>query len=161
MLSHDTTRGMIQLISKLKMIQEDYSPSSSDNNKSFLLPTELVEYIDLSSGFSTEFPLHKGFPSLINSPLATSPCQCRFMSSKHQVVSLYCSSLDPGLLCLGVINLKSDEFLIFFKGTFHFLPFFNLHCEHLCSLCSQPMSLSLIGSAYEHSYCSIFRCHSW
>jgi hypothetical protein len=113
--NHETTRGMIQLVSKLKMIQEGYSPSSSDNNITCLLPIELRVSTGLSGSLSTRFPLHKEVPSLLNSPSTTSPYQCRFLSGKYQVVALYCSSLDLGLLSFRVIINKLDELPIFFK----------------------------------------------
>jgi hypothetical protein len=46
---------MIQLVLKLRMIQEGYSPSSTDNNISFPLPTELRASIGLSGTFPTDF----------------------------------------------------------------------------------------------------------
>jgi hypothetical protein len=113
--SHDTTRGMIQLVSRFRMIQEGYSPSTSDNNKSCPLPIELKASTGLSGTFPTGFSLHKGAPSLLYSPLATSPYQCRFLSSKYQAASFYCYNLDPGLLYFKVIISLLDKPPIFLK----------------------------------------------
>jgi hypothetical protein len=93
MPNHDTTRGMIQIVS-----------NSDDPGRllSFLFWKQqkfpifhwawgLYKFL---GGFSTGFPVHKGVPSLQNNPSATSPYQCRFLSSKNQVVTLGRSSLD-------------------------------------------------------------------
>jgi hypothetical protein len=86
MPSHDTTRGLIQLTSKLgKWSRKVTLLHSTGNNRSFPLPTELRTSTGLSGTFPTRFPLHKGVPSLLYSPSMTSPYQCQFLSSKHQV----------------------------------------------------------------------------
>jgi hypothetical protein len=115
MPSHDTTSRMIQLVSKLKMIQETYYPSSSDNIRGFPLPTELRVSTCLSGSLSNRFPLHKGFSSLICTPSAKSPYQCQFLSSKYQVVDLFFFIMDLGLLCFRVIIKILDNIPIFFK----------------------------------------------
>jgi hypothetical protein len=97
------------------MIQEGYSPSSTKNNISFPLPTELRDSIGLSGSLLIGFPLHKGSPSLLYSPLMTSHYQCQFLSNKYQDVALYFSSLDPGLLCFRVIIIKLEKLPILFK----------------------------------------------
>jgi hypothetical protein len=125
------------------MIQEGYSPSSTNNNRSYPLSTELRNSTILSSGFSTRFPLHKGVPSQLKSPSGTSPYQCRFLSSKHQTVVHYFSSLDSGILYFRVITLKLDEFPIFFKETSHFFSICDL--KLLCSQRLFSMSLLLMN----------------
>jgi hypothetical protein len=143
------------------MIQEGYSPSSSDNNRSFPLPTELRVSTGLSGSLSTGFPLHKGVPSLLYSPSMTSPYQCQFLSSKYQVVALYFSSLDLGLLCFRVIIKNWTSFLFSSRKSLHSLLFFNL-CS-MNTLFTAPFSvsslltvLSQVFFLFLSSSCSMF-----
>jgi hypothetical protein len=97
------------------MIEEGYSPSFVVNNRSFPLPIKLMASMCLLGTFPIAFPLHKGTPSLLYSPLMVSLYHYQFLSSKHQVASLYRSSLDSGLLCFRVIKNILDEITILFK----------------------------------------------
>jgi hypothetical protein len=129
MPSHDITRGLIQLVLRFRMIQEGYSPSSTGNNRSFPLPTELRTSTGLSGTLPTGFPLHKGVPSLLYSPSMTSPYQCQFLSSRYQVAVLCCSSLDLGLLCSRVTINILDKIYIFFKNNFPISSIYSYLCK--------------------------------
>jgi hypothetical protein len=91
---------------------------STGNNRSFPLPTDLGTSTGLSDTFPTRFHLCKGVPSLFYIPLVASSYHCWFLSNKNQVVILYYSNLDLGLLCSRVaINLLCN-FPIFLKDKF-------------------------------------------
>jgi hypothetical protein len=130
MPSHDTTRGLIQLTSQLgKWSRKVTLLHSTGNNRSFPLPTELRTSTGLSGTFPTRFPLHKGVPSLLYSPSMTSPYQCQFLSSKHQVTVLYFSSLDLGLLCSRVAINSWESFLFSSRKTSQQLCYSEKHAH--------------------------------
>jgi hypothetical protein len=160
------------------MIQEGYSPSSTGNNRSFPLPTELRTSTGLSGTLPTRFPLHKGVPSLLYSPLVTSPYQCQFISSRYQVIVLCFSIMDLGLLYSRVTIIFWTRFLFSSRTTFQFLLFLifvqvntSIHCTILfvsmysLSL-SQPsaflrlFSLGRLYSCLLICCCELFSSHS-
>jgi hypothetical protein len=126
--SPDITRGMIPLVLKIRMIQEGYSPSSTNKNKISPLPTDIRASIGLSGSFPTRFPLHKGAPYFIYSSLMTSPYQCWFIFIRYQDETPYFPSLDPYLLFFRMIISILDELHVFFKNNspifflLHFVP---------------------------------------
>jgi hypothetical protein len=134
--SHDTTRGLIQLTTKL------------ENG-----PGRLLSFTPLETTEVSLFPLSSGPPRVYQAPSQldflctresllyytvpqmTSPYQCQFLSSKHQVMVLYCSSLDLGLLCSRVTINFLGKFLFSSRKTSQFLCYSEL-CVSLSPHCT-------------------------
>jgi hypothetical protein len=85
------------------------------HSRSYPLLTQLGVFTGLSCGSSTGFPLHKGNPYLLNISSVTSPYQCWFMSSKHQVVSQYCSNSVSRSYMFKMITSSLCKLPILFK----------------------------------------------
>jgi hypothetical protein len=132
------------------MIQEGYSPSPFDTTK--------VSHLPLSSGslqvyqvvYQLDFLCTRESLLFLNSPSMTSPYQCQFLSSKHQVVAHYSPVQGLGLLSVQGDHQQFRQASYFLqKNLLLLLSLFN-QCfyEHLHVLCFSSHSFSaLAGSA--------------